>query len=322
MCFKKGGGFFFIAAVILALPLFFSAQQAFASSSIAVSSEELSFIDVSEINRDVVLSIQNNDNILLHISVMLEPDFFFLNDYIRFDPQILEIGPAETKNLKISLNLDKVYPQEIGIWILGYINEHDETANLSRITLKGKGSPETRLESHIFDTEIGKRFLVVGIKLDNTGNTLIRVKPKIMLTSKGEELKALEYPALPYLPPETSETYSFRIEYDLDDFEKYQVIAELEYEGQVQEASLDFVFTPKEEEQGESKKRATIILSFVIILGGACVSAYFLARFIYYSHKHKGDVERVRQCEIKVKLLEKKLSYLIRETEKIISQVS
>jgi hypothetical protein len=311
----------FCAFLMLGM-LLLGSNVAFASSSLAVSSEELFFINVSEIKREIVLSVQNNDNILLHISLMLEPDFYFLKDKVSFDPQILEIGPAETKNLKVSLNIDEVYANEVGFWIQGYVNEHNIVENISKIIMKGPAEPDVRLDSMISDVDINPKFLVASVKMENTGNTLIRVKPKLVLSKKDEVAHSIEYPALPYIEPGSSETYSFRLEHDFEDFEEYKVSAELNYDNFSQEPAFDFVFTPEVERSGEEKSKATIAFSLILILIGIGVCGYFIARFTYYAHKHKSDIERVKLYEKKVKALEKRISYMIKETEKIINQVS
>ncbi len=294
------------------------------SFSIVSNPDSFNLGEAKNIHQQLTLTLENNENIPLHISLFIDPQYSFLKKHIKIEPNLIEIMPSETKNVIINLNIDKVFPQKYYVKVLGYINEWDKNIALTSINFWGDGIPNPSIIVNISKIEFSKETIIIYCNFYNNGNVFLLLKPSLKLFHNDSLIKDYKYPVNITILPSQKINYSFRIEHEFKNYEKYRINLTI-YFWDYKRVSINKEFIYSYKEQKKVKKKHNLIF-FIIPILGIIFGMLYLIHILYEiknrSTLHSLEITKIKYLEEKTRKLEKEVEKLIKEANKILSFIS
>ncbi|PIN69667.1 hypothetical protein COV93_04550 [Candidatus Woesearchaeota archaeon CG11_big_fil_rev_8_21_14_0_20_43_8] len=256
------------------------------------------------------LTLINNENVEKGIEMKLAYPSMYLDKYVSFEPKFFKIPPKKSRNVKISMKLDESIP--IGAHTLETqpISDGKEVLDSFKLTFSIPGAQLHKLSLDKFDV-IGDSVnspVYLNISLVNTGNTVEKISPRLLVRKDGNVVDIREYKTEYILLPDKIEP--LLLMYDPSKLNPGDYSLELEVTYTEKTLSEKKEITLNEEDGGALTMQEmrstnyTVGLIAIFVLALAATLAYFIFPKAYFYTKKLMLLRRIQSLSTRQRTLE------------------
>lgn len=186
--------------------------------------------DINELEFDktytFVLTVINDESSEETVTMIVDPESYYLDDYISMTPSSFQMKADEKKNVKISLNVpSSLSPEQHLLKVRPFVQGKRTPVFIVKFTVPGEQYHDLEINEVEIDDVTPDESLFFDLKLENEGNVIARGAPVIKIYDNdrvvdtiGERSKIMIMPL---------DTYNFSVMYDPRDLDLGDYRAEI-----------------------------------------------------------------------------------------------